>query len=101
MAAPGIGHRPRHSPPSGHKTNMECTAIILPCPFCGSPKTYLKAAAAAGFAVVCESCGGVGPGDEIKDCAVQRWNSRSALAASFRLAPRDERARPIFTGRST
>lgn len=64
---------------------MEYAEIILPCPFCGSPKIAVKAGA-ADYGVICESCGGFGPRDSTQDSAVQRWNSRSALAASFRPA---------------
>jgi Lar family restriction alleviation protein len=66
---------------------LEYAEIILPCPFCGSPKTSV-ATAGGDFAVVCETCGGIGPEDNFQDSAVQRWNSRSALAASFRAEAR-------------
>ncbi len=61
---------------------MESADIILPCPFCGSAKTLLKRRA-EDYVVRCQSCGGIGPGESVEDSAVERWNSRSALAASF------------------
>lgn len=70
---------------------MRSDEIILPCPFCGSPRTRLKRRA-EDYVVRCQSCGGIGPGDPLADSAVQRWNSRSALAASFG-APRRDAAR--------
>jgi hypothetical protein len=69
------------------RVSVECAEIILPCPFCGSPKTSVVATG-GDFAVICEACGGIGPGDAVEDSAVQRWNSRSALVASFRAGAR-------------
>lgn len=80
---------------------MECAQIILPCPFCGSSKIGAKKAEDDCYVVACDLCGGVGPGDTVEDHAVQRWNSRSVLAASFRAGPTKDETRPILGSGTT
>lgn len=78
---------PNHGGILNERQPAACADSILPCPFCGSASTCLKPND-AGFAVACEACGGIGPGDDVEDFAVRRWNSRSALAATFRAPTR-------------
>lgn len=52
------------------------------CPFCGVENPHLEETDVCSWAVVCGSCGTIGPvgSDEIE--AVDRWNWRPALTGA-------------------
>ncbi len=55
-------------------SDMDNTAQMLPCPFCGSPGV-----AVVGSFVRCGSCGAAGPFGNSEAEAVERWNVRVGI----------------------
>ena len=58
---------------------MTISTRMSRCPFCGVENPHLEETDVRSWAVVCGSCGAIGPvgNDEVK--AVARWNWRPAL----------------------
>lgn len=49
---------------------------LKPCPFCGSNDLFVERQTLATKVVQCNSCGAVGPDDEKKSGAREKWNNR-------------------------
>jgi Lar family restriction alleviation protein len=61
---------------------MASTPPLCRCPFCGVENPHLEETDVRSWAVVCGSCGTIGPvgNDEVQ--AIARWNWRPALTGA-------------------
>lgn len=66
---------------------------LLPCPFCGSEEAIADRSG-EWFSGLCVNCGAVGAADLGKSGAIEKWNTRAAVAerdAAVEQAVKDER----------
>ena len=68
----------------GHDSLMN-TDSISPCPFCASDQVTSMEIDIAQWAIVCNSCGGVGPTTGSLAEATDAWNGRRVLAQNLGL----------------
>lgn len=68
----------------GHDSLMN-TDSISPCPFCASEQVASIEVDLAQWAVVCNSCGSVGPTMESLRESIDAWNGRQVLAQNLGL----------------
>jgi Lar family restriction alleviation protein len=61
------------------------TSPISPCPFCASKHGKLTELDVDGWAVICDSCGGIGPVGHSAEDSIDQWNMRLALARNLGL----------------
>lgn len=55
------------------------TDNIKPCPFCGGMSQRVKHSRNWGWFVSCGTCAAAGPGSDLRDGAIIRWNKRKPL----------------------
>ena len=58
---------------------------ISSCPFCASSAARVIEVDAEGWAVTCNSCGGIGPVGASQADATEQWNGRHAMARNLGL----------------
>ena len=63
------------------------TTAISQCPFCASDHVRTMEVEAEGWAVVCDTCGAIGPVRQGESDSVESWNMRLTPGCGLGLQP--------------